>query len=110
MHPETAIDITDCISSDGRLHWDIPEGDWLILRTGYTLTGHPWSKWHAYPKGDTFEGGDGYEIDYLSTGALDDHFDHLGKLLICGQIAGNAENLHGLRTSRNNSGVSEDMI
>ena len=82
VHPETAIDITDCISSDGRLHWDIPEGDWLILRTGYTLTGHPWSKWHAYPKGDTFEGGDGYEIDYLSTVALDDHFDHLGKLVI----------------------------
>ena len=47
-----------------------------------TLTGHPWSKWHAYPKGDTFEGGDGYEIDYLSTVALDDHFDHLGKLVI----------------------------
>ena len=34
------------------------------------------------PKGDTFEGGDGYEIDYLSTVALDDHFDHLGKLVI----------------------------
>lgn len=80
--PETAVDITSSMNSDGILNWDVPEGDWLILRTGYTLTGHLWSRWYAYPKGDTFEGGDGYEIDYLSTAALDDHFDHLGKLVI----------------------------
>ena len=35
-------------------------GKWVILRTGYTLTGATWSKWHAYPEGDTFKGGEGY--------------------------------------------------
>ena len=79
---KTLIDLTDKLKPDGRLEWNVPAGNWVILRTGYTLTGHPWSKWHAYPEGDTFKGGDGYEIDYLNTASLEDHFDHLGKLVI----------------------------
>ena len=75
-------DLTGKLKPDGQFEWEVPEGKWVILRTGYTLTGHPWSRWDAYPKGDTFEGGEGYEIDYLSTDALEDHFDHLGKLVI----------------------------
>lgn len=66
----------------GHISWQVPQGKWIILRTGYTLTGHPWSKWKAYPEGDTFEGGAGYEIDYLSRAALDDYFSHLGKFVI----------------------------
>jgi len=76
------IDLTEKLKPDGQLEWDVPDGDWVILRNGYTLTGSTWSKWHAYPEGDTFKGGEGYEIDYLSTASLDDHFDHLGKLVI----------------------------
>jgi hypothetical protein len=79
---KTIIDLTDKLNAHGQFEWEVPEGEWAILRTGYTLTGHPWSKWHAYPEGDTFTGGEGYEIDYLSTASLDDHFDHLGKLVI----------------------------
>ncbi len=75
-------DLTANLGPDGRLDWQVPDGLWVVLRTGYTLTGHPWSRWYAYPKGDTFEGGAGYEIDYLSTAALDDHFEHLGRLVI----------------------------
>ena len=75
-------DLTARLKPGGQIEWDVPEGRWVILRSGYTLTGHQWSRWYAYPKGDTFEGGDGYEIDYLSTAALEDHFDHLGKLVI----------------------------
>jgi hypothetical protein len=82
VDPASVIDITDRLKPDGQLDWDVPEGKWVILRNGYTLTGHPWSRWYAYPKGDTFEGGDGYEIDYLKTSALDDHFEHLGKLVL----------------------------
>ncbi len=82
VNPKTAIDITVHMDTNGQLNWEVPEGNWLILRTGYTLTGHPWSRWFAYPKGDTFEEGAGYEIDYLSKVALDDHFDHLGKVII----------------------------
>lgn len=79
---ETLIDLTNNLKPDGQFEWEVPEGKWVILRNGYTLTGATWSKWHAYPEGDTFKGGEGYEIDYLSTASLDDHFDHLGKLVI----------------------------
>ncbi len=82
IDPASRIDLTSRLHADGHLAWQVPEGHWVILRSGYTLTGHPWSRWWAYPQhypqGDTFEGGDGYEIDYLSTRALDDHFQHLG--------------------------------
>ncbi|MCX6224045.1 MAG: glycosyl hydrolase [Bacteroidia bacterium] len=82
LEPKSVVDLTAQLKPDGQFEWDVPEGQWVILRTGYTLTGHPWSRWYAYPKGDTFEGGAGYEIDYLSTASLDDHFDHLGKVVI----------------------------
>jgi|WetSurMetagenome_2_1015567.scaffolds.fasta_scaffold02617_6 hypothetical protein len=74
--------LTDKMKPDGQFEWDVPEGKWVILRSGYTLTGHQWSRWYAYPKGDTFDGGEGYEIDYLSTKALENHFNHLGKLVL----------------------------
>jgi hypothetical protein len=80
--PGTLIDLTVKLGTNGHFDWNIPAGKWIILRTGYTLTGHPWSKWHAYPEGDTFKGGEGYEIDYLSRAALDDYFAHLGKTVI----------------------------
>ena len=79
------LDLTGRMEPDGSFDWQAPEGEWVILRNGYTLTGHLWSKWFAYPgppQADTYEGGDGYEIDYLSKAALDDHFNHLGKPLI----------------------------
>ena len=82
----SVIDITSHLKPGGMLDWEVPAGQWIILRTGYTLTGHPWSKWYAYPEhypqGDTFEGGGGYEIDYLNPKALDDHFNHLGKPIL----------------------------
>lgn len=82
IDPDSIIDLTAKLRSNGHFEWDIPTGKWVILRSGYTLTGHPWSKWKAYPEGDTFEGGAGYEIDYLSQAALDDYFNHLGKTVI----------------------------
>jgi hypothetical protein len=82
IEPQTLVDVTGRLDANGHFEWNVPEGKWVILRTGYTLTGHPWSKWHAYPEGDTFKGGDGYEIDYLSKAALDDYFAHLGMTVI----------------------------
>jgi hypothetical protein len=79
---KTVINLTYKLKPNGHFEWDVPAGEWVILRTGYTLTGHQWSKWHAYPEGDTFSGGEGYEIDYLNTSSLDDHFNRLGKLVI----------------------------
>jgi hypothetical protein len=79
LDPKDALDLTERLRPDGWLEWDVPEGEWTILRTGYTLTG---SKWGAYPAGDTFSGGEGYQIDYLNTSSLDDHFAHLGTLVL----------------------------
>jgi hypothetical protein len=82
VDPAKIIDLTAKLNAKGHFEWQVPKGKWIILRTGYTLTGSPWSKWKAYPEGDTFEGGAGYEIDYLSKAALDDYFNHLGKFVI----------------------------
>ena len=77
--PKAVVELTDRLKSDGQLEWDAPRGEWIILRSGYTLTG---SRWDFYPKGDTFRGGEGYQIDYLNTASLDDHFNHLGRLVL----------------------------
>jgi len=79
VDPRTIVDVTDRLSADGRFEWDVPAGAWIILRTGYTLTG---SLWDPYPKGDTFAEGAGYQIDYLDPAALDDHFRHLGQTVL----------------------------
>lgn len=81
INPEDIIDLTDKLHPDGRLEWDVPQGQWTILRTGYTLTREGQFK-HAYPGGDIFEGGNGYQIDFLSAAAFDDHFKHLGEPIL----------------------------
>ena len=40
---KSIIDLTDKLKPNGEFHWEVPEGKWVILRSGYTLTGHPWS-------------------------------------------------------------------
>jgi hypothetical protein len=80
LDPKFIIDLTDKMHPDGHLDWKIPKGKWTILRTGYTLTGG--GQWHAYPDGDTYDGGGGYQIDYLNSAALDVHFKHLGLPII----------------------------
>ena len=36
---DEVINITDKMDSDGSLNWDVPEGQWLVQRIGYTSTG-----------------------------------------------------------------------
>jgi hypothetical protein len=79
LDPKDIIDITDRWRADRNFQWDVPEGEWTILRTGYTLTG---SKWEPYPMGDTFLGGAGYQIDYMNTSSLDSYFGFLGKIVL----------------------------
>src|ERR1035441_5886735 len=81
IHPGDIIDLTAKLQPDGRLAWDVPQGQWTILQTGYTVTTEGQFK-HAYPNGDTFEGGNGYQIDFLNSAAFDDHFKHLGEPLL----------------------------
>ncbi len=74
INPELIIDLTDRLSSGGRLSWDVPEGDWTILRLGRTSTGAN-TRPAPIP-------GLGLECDKLDPAALDAHFDaFIGALL-----------------------------
>jgi hypothetical protein len=53
------IDLTAKMKSDGTLEWTPPAGNWMVLRLGYSLTGHKNSP--ASPEAT------GLEVDKLST-------------------------------------------
>ena len=73
VRAESLVDLTDRIDADGRLQWDVPEGEWTILRIGYTPTGQ-----QNLPATDT---GRGLECDKLSRHGVEAHFPHvLGRL------------------------------
>ena len=62
------------MSADGTLTWDVPEGDWVILRTGMTPTGTINSP--ASPEAT------GYEVDKMSKKHAEKHFyGHMGEIL-----------------------------
>ena len=44
LNTEGVLDLTSKMKGDGSLDWTAPEGDWMVLRFGYSLTGrqnHP---------------------------------------------------------------------
>jgi hypothetical protein len=79
IDPKEIIDISDRWRADRNFQWDVPDGEWTILRTGYTLTG---SKWEAYPLGDTFAGGAGYQMDYMNARSMDNYFNVSGRIAL----------------------------
>jgi hypothetical protein len=40
VFPADIIDLTGKMAPDGTLDWTPPEGNWMVLRIGYSLTGH----------------------------------------------------------------------
>jgi hypothetical protein len=79
---ETLVDLTDKLQPDGHLSWDVPEGDWTILRIGYTPTGRTN---HPAPPDAT-----GPECDKFSKEALDAHWAGMMQPIIdaLGPLAG----------------------
>ncbi|MCY1722089.1 glycosyl hydrolase [Prolixibacteraceae bacterium Z1-6] len=68
------IDISEYLSEEGTLKWEVPEGDWVILRTGMTPTGVKNSP--ASPEAT------GLEIDKMSKKHIQKHFDSfIGEIL-----------------------------
>ena len=64
---DSVIDLTAKMKKDGSIEWDVPAGDWTLLRIGYICNGrcnHPAS-----------EKGRGLEVDKLSASAMDYHFE-----------------------------------
>ncbi|MBN1588294.1 MAG: hypothetical protein JW888_02140, partial [Pirellulales bacterium] len=79
---EKVLDLSSKLDADGRLRWDVPKGNWTLLRLGHTTNGkknHPCS-----PQGV------GLECDKLSKEAMDAHFKGLLAKLIAdvGPLAG----------------------
>lgn len=72
--PTEVLDLTSKISADGRLEWEVPDGTWTIIRTGHRMTGVQVSL--AMP------GCEGFEVDWFSTEAVDQHWNHLGRILL----------------------------
>jgi len=71
---ERIVNLTHRLARDGRLIWDVPAGNWTLLRMGYTTTG---KDNHPAP-----ESGRGLECDKLSKAAVEFHFNNLmGKLI-----------------------------
>jgi hypothetical protein len=67
VSPGQVIDLSDKMSADGTLAWDVPEGEWLVLRTGmiptYVMTSP------ATPEGT------GLEMDKMSRAFIAAHLD-----------------------------------
>jgi hypothetical protein len=61
------VDLSDKVSADGTLNWEVPAGRWKVVRVGQTTTG--------------IHGFDGLLPDYLSPSATDQNFEQLKKLI-----------------------------
>lgn len=55
------INLTSNIDKNGRLNWNVPPGNWTIIRIGHTSTGH---------KNETGGGGKGLECDKFNPTAI----------------------------------------
>lgn len=74
LRPNEMLDLSDRLDAQGNLAWDVPEGEWTVLRMGYQPTG---KQNHPAP-----EGGRGLEVDKMSARALDKYWDaSVAKLL-----------------------------
>lgn len=73
--PQKAVlDLTGHLSDDGTLSWDVPAGEWVILRIGMTPTGMKNSP--ASPEGQ------GLEVDKMNRALSKHHFDSfIGEIL-----------------------------
>lgn len=68
------VNLTDRLDADGRLTWDVPEGEWVLQRIGMLPTGTENSPAAPYATGP--------EVDKLNRQHLASHFDvFIGELL-----------------------------
>jgi hypothetical protein len=66
--PADIVDLTGKMRSDGTLDWAPPAGNWMILRFGYSLTGHE--------NGPAPAEATGLEVDKLNRDDVKDYLDH----------------------------------
>ncbi len=68
------VDLTGKLGKDGRLDWEIPEGEWVVLRAGRRIT--------AQTTRPAPKPGIGWETDKFSRAAIEHHFDAYYKKLL----------------------------
>jgi len=71
--PAGVINLTALMDRSGTLSWDVPAGEWSVLRIGYTATG----KLNAVPS----DAGSGLECDKLSPQGIEAHWRGIAPLL-----------------------------
>jgi hypothetical protein len=77
------LDLTPNLGADGVLRWEVPAGNWQILRFGYTIGDH------AYVS-TCSDGWNGYALDVYSATAFQNYWDKIVEPLIAdaGPLAG----------------------
>jgi hypothetical protein len=74
IQPNAVCDISKSMTADGTLNWDVPAGDWIVMRTAMTPTG---ARNAPAPPEAT-----GYEVDKMNRVPLRAHFEaYVGNLL-----------------------------
>lgn len=68
------LNLTDKLSPDGRLNWQVPQGRWCVLRFGYTCNDSEVST-HS-------EGWSGRVVDYLSADVMSRYLEQVVKPLL----------------------------
>ena len=67
------INLAPQLSENGHLDWEVPSGNWVILRMGHTSNGAV--------NGPSSKNGSGLECDKLNASAVSAHFNaHMGKM------------------------------
>lgn len=74
IQAKSIVDLTDKLSPDGRLVWDVPPGEWTIVRFGRRITGQT-----TRPAPGP---GLGLESDKFDRAGLDAHFDSFIETLL----------------------------
>ena len=69
------IDLTGKVAADGTLTWDVPAGNWKVVRIGRTTTGQKLAF------------GDGLVTDYLNPAAMEQHYEK-GIVPLLGDVSG----------------------
>lgn len=68
IRPEDIVDLTGKVSQDGLLEWNVPAGQWTVLRLGYTPIG--------VKNRPAMQGGLGLECDKMSASAIKYHWKY----------------------------------
>ncbi|MCM2374180.1 glycosyl hydrolase [Aporhodopirellula aestuarii] len=83
---DTIVDLGDKMTAEGKIMWDVPHGDWTVVRFAYTPT--------AVRNRPAPQEGRGYECDKLSKAAVDLHWENCVQKVLddAGPLAGKVLN------------------